>query len=191
MLTDADSSVTLIRRLEVDLAISARWDAERIAAAIADAIAAAIRRALHDVTAAHVLPDRPAQLAAVLADVVAGTGRRWHHGAYAKAADRPRAEALATLLDGADADGLAALALVGPLVAASIVRALPDMAVTRLARDWNVAPNNRPPASAPTALHSMVHQAALGLPPDLAADQNRARPAAARQDRVGDAGRLA
>src|SRR5690242_19814529 len=81
VLPDGDDSVTLIRRVEVELAISTRWHAERIAAAIAGAIIAAIRRASRDAAIAHVLPNRPAHLAAVLADIAAGTGRHWHHGA--------------------------------------------------------------------------------------------------------------
>jgi hypothetical protein len=169
-----DDTVTLIRRVEVDLAISAGWDAERIAAAIAGAIVAAIRRALHNAAAAHVLPDRPTHLAAVLTDIAAGSGRRWHHGAYGKLSDRPRAEALIAVLDEAGADGPATLALVDPQVAARIVRALPDTAVARLAQRWDVLSDKPPSVSTPTVLTTMAVRAAAGLPPDLAADPHRA-----------------
>lgn len=171
-----DPAVWLIRELRVELAVGARWDADRIAAHIAAAIGDGIERALHGDGGTGVtrVDDRATHLGAVLSDVAAGSGRRWYHGAYAAtAADGTRAHAFAALLDDAGTDGPRALGLTGATTAMRIVRALEPDAVVRLARAWNVAPDA--PAAVPVEpVRRLVSDAAALVPFDLAMDAPRA-----------------
>jgi hypothetical protein len=173
-LPDGDGSVWLIRELNVDLAVAARWPADRIADRIAAAIIAAIQKAVHGPGEPGVvrLPDRAEHLAAVLRDVAAGGGARWLHGGWADAVALPRTEALAALLCRAGDDGPLALVRTGASVAERIIRLLRNETATALARAWGLTgPADAASATAPAT--AAIEQVSAHLPRALLADRPR------------------
>lgn len=167
----------LIRSLRVDLTVLLRWDPARIAARLAEAIAQAVARAAREGGGAAArgairIEDGAAHLAQVLADVSAGRGGLWHHGAWRALADRPAAEALAGILEAAGAQGPRALGLGGPDAAARILRRVGPPAVARLHAAWGLEAQG-PHDEARPPLRQAAATARASLPPDILADAPR------------------
>ncbi|MBO1076169.1 hypothetical protein [Roseomonas marmotae] len=172
----AGGGVVVVRRLRVDLAVMARWDARRIAARLADAILAALGAALRGEGEAVLQHgSRAAHRAQVLADVAAGRGGLWQHGTCKAMAARPMPQALAAVLEEAGEDGPRALSLLPTETAARVVRHLPQPEVLRLAGSWRVMPGaRRGPVAPMPSLIARLAALARAVPPDLWREPPRA-----------------
>lgn len=107
-LTDGDSSVWLIRRLDVGLVVDAEQDAGE---ALGRAVRAAVDRALRgDGEGVLRYADRAEQLATFLQDLAAGDAfDHWYHARYRALAPLPLAQALRLALAGAPDEARPAL----------------------------------------------------------------------------------
>lgn len=115
---DRDTSVWLVRRLELEAHVDAAWDEEQLARTVARAITRSLGRALNgDGDGINVIrfPDRASYLARYLFDRASGNAGQWYYGRFEGLRMLSASAAVTTAIERDPALGLQALrALDGP-----------------------------------------------------------------------------
>ena len=111
--SDADSSIWLIRRLDIDLDVNAAWERDSLTRALAQQVALTLHRILQDVVDGENVrwfPNRAAYLARFLVDAAAGFAwHQWYYESFAGLRPLPISAALRTTICEEPAIGVAAL----------------------------------------------------------------------------------
>ncbi|TYB89935.1 hypothetical protein [Oceaniovalibus sp. ACAM 378] len=161
--------ITLIRALQVEIAIDLAWPEDEIGDRIAQGILIALTQARRGADRPGTIHVDPVDhLARALHDLARGLQRRWHHGALGRHFDAPRGEAVARLLAAAPDQGPRALVRAGVRTMAEILAPLGPRASRRVVFAWSPRPGSvpapRPGGPASRRVDGAVRDALAALP---------------------------
>lgn len=161
--------ITLIRALQVEIAIDLAWPEDEIGDRIAQGILIALTQARRGADRPGTIHVDPVDhLARALHDLARGLQRRWHHGALGRNFDAPRGEAVARLLAAAPDQGPRALVRAGVRTMAEILAPLGPRASRRVVFAWSPRPGSvsapRPGGPASRRVDGAVRDALAALP---------------------------
>src|SRR5438105_7796504 len=135
-LSESDSSIWLIRRLQIDVALNAVLERDQIAEAFTAQIGKSLGEALQEgADDGNVLrfPNRAAYLAAFLTDLANGTAwSKWYYESFAGLKALPTSSALRTAVCDDASSGREALQALSPIELGQVIRCLTSADARRI-----------------------------------------------------------